>query len=107
MKAPRLNWGRQAGRRGDKTDVLQIAQVQSKQCFVRRRADGALARLETAQNLRQYCALKVQVDWLDGRGRRIRVAVDGELVECTLPLVIEAVPDALQVIVQRQPETNR
>ncbi|HEX7636217.1 MAG TPA: diacylglycerol kinase family protein [Noviherbaspirillum sp.] len=68
---------------------------------------GALARLETAQNLRQYCALKVQVDWLDGRDRRIRVAVDGELVECTLPLVIETVPDALQVIVPRQPETNR
>lgn len=67
---------------------------------------GALARLETAQNLRQYCALRVQVDWLDGRDRRIRVAVDGELVECTLPLVVEAVPDALQVIVPK-PGTNQ
>lgn len=65
---------------------------------------GALARLETAENLRQYCALKVQVDWLEGRRRRIRVAVDGELVECTLPLMIEAVQDALQVIV---PEEGR
>lgn len=63
---------------------------------------GALARLETAENLRQYCALKVQVDWLEGRSRRIRVAVDGELVECTLPLVIEAVQDALQVIVPKE-----
>lgn len=63
---------------------------------------GALARLETAENLRQYCACKVQVDWLDGRSRRIRVAVDGELVDCTLPLTIESVPDALQVIVPRE-----
>jgi len=65
---------------------------------------GTLALLETAENLRQYCALRVQVDWLDGRRRHIRVAVDGELVECTLPLVIETEQDALQVIV---PEASR
>jgi diacylglycerol kinase family enzyme len=65
---------------------------------------GALGRLESAENLRQYCASKVQVDWLDGR--RIRVAVDGELIECALPLVIEALPNALQVIVPRQPGTG-
>jgi diacylglycerol kinase family enzyme len=68
---------------------------------------GALARLETAENLRQHCALKVQVDRLDGKDRRIRVALDGELVECMLPLVIETVPDALQVIVPRPPETGQ
>lgn len=68
---------------------------------------GAFARLESAENLRQYCALKVHVDWLDRWSRRIRVAVDGELVECTLPLVIEALPNALQVIVPRPPETDR
>jgi diacylglycerol kinase family enzyme len=68
---------------------------------------GALARLETAENLRQYCACKVQVGRLDGRSRSIRVALDGELVECTLPLVIETVPDALQVIVPRPPETGQ
>jgi diacylglycerol kinase family enzyme len=67
---------------------------------------GALARLETADNLRQYCALHVHVERLDGRFRRIGVALDGELVECTLPLVIEVVPDALQVIVPRQPEAR-
>ena len=65
---------------------------------------GTLALLETAENLRQYCALRVQVDWLDGRRRHIWVAVDGELVECTLPLVIETEQDALQVIV---PEASR
>jgi diacylglycerol kinase family enzyme len=67
---------------------------------------GALARLETAENLRQYCALKVRMDRLDGWFRRIRVAVDGELVECALPLLIEVVPNALQVIAPRQPETG-
>lgn len=68
---------------------------------------GALARLETASDLRQFCAEKVTVDWLDGRSRKIRVAIDGELTDCTLPLVIEAVPDALQVIVPSQPEVAR
>jgi diacylglycerol kinase family enzyme len=68
---------------------------------------GALARLETAENLRQHCALTARIDWIDGRPRRIRVAVDGELVDCTLPLVVEAVPDALRVIVPAQPEAGR
>lgn len=64
---------------------------------------GALARLETAANLRQFCATTVTIERLDGRGGRLRVAVDGELVDCALPLVVEAVPDALQVVVPRAP----
>jgi diacylglycerol kinase family enzyme len=65
---------------------------------------GAFARLETAHDLRQFCAVRVNVDWLDGRSRKIKVAIDGELMDCTLPLLVEAVPDALQVIVPSQPE---
>ncbi len=60
---------------------------------------GALARLETAENLRQYCALEVEIDWLNRKSHKIRVAVDGELIACSLPLVIESVPDALMVVV--------
>jgi len=68
---------------------------------------SAVARLETAENLYQACASTVQVEWLDTRHNRIRVAVDGELIDCTLPLLVESVPDALQVIVPAQQETGR
>jgi diacylglycerol kinase family enzyme len=71
---------------------------------------GALGRLERAENLRQHCALKVQVERLDGRPwrpRHIRVALDGELIRCALPLTIESVPNALQVVVPRTPEAGR
>ena len=68
---------------------------------------SAVARLETAENLYQACAKTVQVEWLDTRRNHIRVAVDGELVDCTLPLLVESVPDALQVIVPVQPEASR
>ena len=68
---------------------------------------GAFARMEAAENLRQYCAVKVEVDWLDQGSRRIRAAIDGELIELDLPLVIEAVPDALQVVVPRVPDERR
>lgn len=67
---------------------------------------GAFAALENAANLRQFCALTVEMDRLDSRSRRIRVALDGELTECALPLRIEAVPDALQVIVPPAPEAT-
>jgi diacylglycerol kinase family enzyme len=50
--------------------------------------------------------VKVDVDWLDGRSRKIRVALDGELTDCRFPLLIEAVPDALQVIVPNRPDAN-
>lgn len=68
---------------------------------------GAAARLENAENLQQYCARKVHLDWVDGKAQRIQVAVDGELTECTLPLVVESVPHALQVIVPAQPEPRQ
>lgn len=65
---------------------------------------GALGNLESADNLHQFAALQVCVERLDGRARHIRVALDGELVECTLPLVVKAVPDALAVIVPEDAE---
>ncbi len=68
---------------------------------------GAAARLENAPDLQQYCAQRVHLDWLDGAARRIRVAIDGEALDCTLPLVVESVPDALQVIVPAQPEVRQ
>lgn len=62
---------------------------------------GATAQLETAPYLRQHCATTVEVDFA-GRGpRRIRVAIDGEVVDCRLPLRVRVVPDALAVIVPR------
>ena len=67
---------------------------------------GAFAALESAANLRRFCAVKVDVDWLDGRSRKVRVALDGELTDCRFPLLIEAVPDALQVIVPHRPDAN-
>lgn len=60
---------------------------------------GFLGRLEEAENLGQHCARRVEVDWLDGKSRRIWVAIDGELVECDLPLSIESIPDALSLVV--------
>jgi diacylglycerol kinase family enzyme len=68
---------------------------------------GAFGQMETARNLHQHCALKVDVDWLDGKSRKIRVAIDGESVECPLPLRVESVPDALQVVVPARPEPRR
>ncbi|CAI06427.1 conserved hypothetical protein, related to eukaryotic diacylglycerol kinase [Aromatoleum aromaticum EbN1] len=67
---------------------------------------GALARLETAENLRQYCALTVQIERLDEGTPHIRVALDGELVDCELPLVVRSVPEALQVLVPAVPEVR-
>lgn len=68
---------------------------------------GAAARLENAEDLQQYCARTVRLDRVDGRTRRMRVALDGESIGCTLPLVIESVPDALQVVVPVQPEARQ
>lgn len=63
---------------------------------------GALQRLEQAPNLQRHCASRVDVYW---RGaRRIRVAVDGETIECEVPLRFEVLPDALPVVVPRSPE---
>jgi len=59
---------------------------------------GALARLETAENLQQGCASEVRVERLDGESRRLRVAIDGESVLCRLPLVVRSIPGGLQVV---------
>lgn len=65
---------------------------------------GAIAQLESADNLMQFCAITAQVDFTNSRKRSVRVAIDGELVNCKLPLTIESIPDALQVLVPRNPE---
>lgn len=66
---------------------------------------GALHRLRDSADLRTYCALEAQV-LLPGR-RRMRVAVDGESVECRLPLRFEVLREALEVVVPREPEERR
>lgn len=68
---------------------------------------GALARLESAENLRQHCAMEITVDRLDGKTRHIRVALDGETVECALPLRIRSVRDALQAVLPPAEEAER
>lgn len=65
---------------------------------------GALARLETAENLRQHCALTVRLDLRRARSRSIHVAIDGEVVECALPLTVSVPPEPLQVVVPASPE---
>src|SRR5690606_38104720 len=66
---------------------------------------GALHRLQDSTDLRTHCASQAQV-LLPGR-RRLRVAVDGESIECRLPLQFEVVRDALQVVVPREPEERK
>lgn len=64
---------------------------------------GALAQLETATNLHQHCAMHIRADWIGSTRRHISVAVDGEVRECTLPLIVESIPSALEVIVPAPP----
>jgi len=59
---------------------------------------GALARLETAENLQQGCASEVRVERIGAESRRLRVAIDGESVLCRLPLVVRSIPDGLKVV---------
>ena len=66
---------------------------------------GALHRLHDSLDMRTHCATHAQV-LLPGR-RRLRVAVDGESIECRLPLHFEVVRDALEVVVPRDPEERR
>jgi diacylglycerol kinase family enzyme len=66
---------------------------------------GALQGLGEAENLLSYCASNVDVHW---RGAsRMKVAIDGESIECTLPLRFEALRDALTVVVPRTPEPRK
>lgn len=66
---------------------------------------GVLHRLHDSTDLRTHCASQAQV-LLPGR-RRMRVAVDGESLECTLPLRFEVMADALQILVPREPVERR
>jgi diacylglycerol kinase family enzyme len=62
---------------------------------------GALQGLREAENLRCYCASRIDVHWRVAR--RIKVAIDGELIECRLPLRFEVARGALNVVVPRDP----
>jgi diacylglycerol kinase family enzyme len=66
---------------------------------------GALHGLHDSPELRCHGASRVEVR-LPGR-RRTRVAVDGESVECKLPLHIEVQRDALHVLVPVVPEERK
>lgn len=68
-------------------------------------ARGALHRLHDSSDLRSHCASQAQVI-RPGR-RRMRVAVDGESLDCALPLKFEVVRDALLVVVPRDPEERK
>ncbi|MBL8447121.1 MAG: diacylglycerol kinase [Zoogloeaceae bacterium] len=68
---------------------------------------GALGQLETAADLRQGCARRVEIKRLGGGGQRIKVAIDGEVAECRLPLVVESIPEALWMMVPTAPERER
>jgi len=80
--------------------VLALRDVSRTEIF-RLAVRGALARLENADNLRQYCAMEVRLAQSNGRPTRIRVAIDGETVECDLPLRVRSIPDGLRVVVPR------
>lgn len=66
---------------------------------------GALHQLEDSPDVATHCAARAEVRHF-GR-RHTRVAVDGEVVECELPLRFELVPDALQIVVPAQPEERK
>jgi diacylglycerol kinase family enzyme len=68
---------------------------------------GALGQLANATDLQQSCARRVEVKHLGERRRRIRVALDGEVERCSLPLVVEAVPDALLMMLPGEAEKER
>jgi diacylglycerol kinase family enzyme len=62
---------------------------------------GVLQGLENAENMQTHCASKVTVHWR--RARKMKVAIDGESLECDLPLRYEVMRNALNVIVPRNP----
>ena len=61
--------------------------------------------LRSSPDLRTFCAIEAEV--LLRGGRRTRVAVDGESVECRWPLRLEVINDALQIVVPREPEERK
>ena len=66
---------------------------------------GALGGLHDSPDLRCFGAAHVEVSQ-DGR-RRTRVAVDGESIDCDLPLHFQVQRDALRVVVPRDPEERK
>lgn len=65
---------------------------------------GALQGLGEAPNLIMHCASKVTVHW--PRASKMKVAIDGETCECSLPLRYEVMRNALNVVVPKNPETR-
>jgi diacylglycerol kinase family enzyme len=66
---------------------------------------GALQGLRDAPNLRCHAATHVEVAV---RGRiSTKVAVDGESIECKLPLAVRIQRDALTVVVPKEPELRK
>ncbi len=66
---------------------------------------GALGGLHDSPDLRCFGASRVEITQ-KGR-RRTRVAVDGESLDCDMPLHLEVQRDALQVVVPRDPEERK
>ena len=62
----------------------------------------AAHQIEEGKDLVCRCASRVTADWPGHR--HARVAVDGETLECRLPLDVEVQPRALTVLVPREPE---
>jgi diacylglycerol kinase family enzyme len=66
---------------------------------------GALQGLHDSPELRCHGASQVLVD--QPGARRTRVAVDGEIFDCLLPLRFEVLRDGLPVVVPRVPEVRK
>lgn len=66
---------------------------------------GLLHQLQESPDLGTFCASSAQV-LLPGR-RRTKVAVDGEVIDCDLPLRFEVQRDGLPIIVPREPVERR
>jgi diacylglycerol kinase family enzyme len=66
---------------------------------------GAFGGLRDSPDLRCFGAARVEI-FQQGH-RRTRVAVDGESIDCALPLQFEVQRDALQVLVPCRPEERR
>ena len=63
---------------------------------------GAFRRLQTAPELHCLCASRLTIQWPGHT--KARVAVDGETIDSAVPLVVEAQPSSLPVLVPRRPE---
>jgi diacylglycerol kinase family enzyme len=62
---------------------------------------GAFGHLNQKEELLCRCATRTKLQWPGHSAAR--VAIDGESIECRLPLEVEVLPGALQVLVPRTP----